>query len=400
MIMKLLEIRTFLLKIYQKARFIVNPLVKFILSMIAFNMINAEIGCDPRFMSKKIVLLLAVICAVTPGGVLVLFAMLLTLVHVFSASPVLAIILLLLYIVLYGMLMRFSPKQAICAVAIPVLAKYNLHYCIPMLMGCIANPLAILPVTCGVVIYHAMDIIKAGTSRTINIKDLDMVLGLFKDVADAFMANRQMLITIAVFAVVIIAIFVIRKCSFDYAFAISIGAGVVINIIGFLIGDLKYDVMVNVGSLIWNSLLCGVLTMLLELFKRVLDYSAIEHVQFEDEDYYYYVKAVPKVNVSIPRHSIRRASDEDDADANDYYDSRNDSRYNGTGDSDEVTYEDFDDSDFDDAGDDLSEGRFSYDRDEDLSEYGMQNIGPASTEDSDDEGYEVEMTLDDDNSDN
>lgn len=393
MIMKLLEVRTFLLKIYQKARFIINPVVKFFLSMMAFNMINGEIGCDPRFMSRKIVLLLSVICAVTPGGVLVFFAMVLTLLHVFSASPILAALLLLLYMVLYGMLMRFSPKQALCAVAIPVLAKYNLHYCIPILMGCIANPLAILPVSCGVIIYHAMDIIKAGSSRTINIKDLDMVLGLYKDVADAFMANKQMLISIAVFAVVIIAVFIIRKFSFDYSFVISIGAGVVINIIGFLIGDLKYDVMVNVGSLIWNSLLCGAIAMLLELFKRILDYSAIERVQFEDEDYYYYVKAVPKVNVSIPRHSIRRASDEDDDSEGVSYEDLDDS------DSDEVSYEDFDDSDFEDEQNSYSNGRFRYDRDEDMSEYGMQNIGPAPSDD-DDEGYEEEMTLDDDNNDN
>lgn len=398
MIMKLLEARTFILKIYQKARFIINPIVKFILSFMAFNMINAEIGFDPRFVSKKIVFLLSVICAVTPGGVLVFFAMVLSLLHVFSASPVLSILLLLVYIVLYGMLMRFSPKEALAAVAIPVLAKYNLHYCIPLFLGCIANPLAILPVSCGVIIYGIMDIVKAGASRVVNIKDLDAVLGLYTDVANAVIANKQIIISIVVFALVIVTVFIIRKFSFDYSFAISVGAGVVVNIIGFLIGDLKYDVMVSVGTLIWKSILCGLLAMILELFKRILDYSAIERVQFEDEDYYYYVKAVPKVNVSIPRHSIKRASDEDEEDDTD--DSFDDD-YPDDEDSEEVSYEDFSESDFNEEESEYEDDQIVYDREEDLSEYGMQRIGDdgSAGDSDDDEGYEVEMTLDDDNED-
>ncbi|MBQ2048479.1 MAG: hypothetical protein II487_05815, partial [Schwartzia sp.] len=95
MVMKLLEFRTLLLKIYQKARFIINPIIKFFLSTMVFNWINSEIGYDQRFASKTIVLLLSAICAVTPGGVLVFLAMVLMLVHVFHASILLAALLFL-----------------------------------------------------------------------------------------------------------------------------------------------------------------------------------------------------------------------------------------------------------------------------------------------------------------
>jgi hypothetical protein len=32
-----------------------------------------------------------------------------------------------------------------------------------------------------------------------------------------------------------------------------------------------------------------------QFFKTVVDYSRVENTQFEDDDYYYYVKAVPKL---------------------------------------------------------------------------------------------------------
>ena len=441
MVMKLLEFRTLLLKIYQKARFIINPIVKFFLSTLVFNWINTEIGYDQRFASKTIVLLLSAICAVTPGGVLVFLAMVLMLVHVFHASILLAVLLFLMDIVLYGLLMRFSPDEALAAVAVPVLAKYNLHYSVPMVLGCTANPLSMLPCACGVILYNMIGVIKTFSGQQINLKNLDEVIGLFTGVVDAFLANKQMLITIAVFALVIVVIYIIRRCSFDFAFIVSIGAGVLVNILGFLVAVLHFNVSINAGKLILMSLFSGVIAVVLEFFKRVLDYTAIERVQFEDDDYYYYVKAVPKVNVSIPRHSVKRMSDYGDEEAaeeasdtgsyaafgGDSYEEdeeeeediriaappkkKNRFSFNRSDyikeapaapkDSD-IRYEEFDDSDFDEDGAGFDRDIIRYDRDEDMSAFGMKNIGPAddAKDSSGDDDYETWMTLDDDDNNN
>jgi hypothetical protein len=37
-----------------------------------------------------------------------------------------------------------------------------------------------------------------------------------------------------------------------------------------------------------------------------VDYSRTEYVQFEDDDYYYYVKAVPKLTVSAPDVKVQK----------------------------------------------------------------------------------------------
>ena len=39
-----------------------------------------------------------------------------------------------------------------------------------------------------------------------------------------------------------------------------------------------------------------------------MDYSRTEKVQFEDDEYYYYVKAVPKVNLSSKEKQIKKIS--------------------------------------------------------------------------------------------
>ena len=37
-----------------------------------------------------------------------------------------------------------------------------------------------------------------------------------------------------------------------------------------------------------------------------MDYSRIENVQFEDDEYYYYVKAIPKMTVAAPTKTVKR----------------------------------------------------------------------------------------------
>ena len=304
MITILLEIREIILKAYQKVRFIVNPVVKFLFSLLVFSYINQEIGFDPRFTKISVVLALALISAITPAGVLVLLTMALIVLHIYTACNFLAILLLMIFIIMYVALLRFSPKQIIAVVAIPMLAKYNLHYCVPILMGSISSPVGILPTIGGVALYHILDIVKEPAAREVEYK-MEEVVELFTEVFDKIMADKPMIIMMVVFSIVIAVVWFIRRFSFDYAFEISLGAGVMVNILGFLIADLKYDVTVSIGTLIIMSLVSGVIAMLCDYMKRVLDYTAVERVQFEDDDYYYYVKAVPKVNISLREMDIK-----------------------------------------------------------------------------------------------
>jgi hypothetical protein len=40
-----------------------------------------------------------------------------------------------------------------------------------------------------------------------------------------------------------------------------------------------------------------------------VDYTRTEYLQFEDDEYYYYVKAVPKAAVAIPEKTVKRINE-------------------------------------------------------------------------------------------
>lgn len=389
MLTKILEIRTAAIEMYRKGRVFINPIIKFILGLLVFSSINGAIGFDPRFARTSIVLILSVISAVTPGGVMVFLAMILSLLHIYSTSLMLAIIVLLFFIVLYAALMRFSSKNALVAVIIPLLAPFNLHFAVPLVLGCVATPVAIFPCACGVVFYYLIDIIKYAAGKQIEL-NLDDVVQYYTDILDVILAKKEMYIVIIVFTIVLLVVFLVRKLPFNYALLVSIGVGTVVNIIGLLIGSLKYDLTISALAIIFMSLLCGVIAIAAQYVKRVLDYTATEHLQFEDDDYYYYVKAVPKLNISMSNHNIKvlniNDEDEDGYDGYDGYEGYDDSADGYSDGFDDMNNYPDTDQEFDsygENGDEVPED------DDDISmamQYAMSDIEPD---------YEEEMDFDD-----
>lgn len=45
---------------------------------------------------------------------------------------------------------------------------------------------------------------------------------------------------------------------------------------------------------------------ILQFFVFSVDYTRTEHVQFEDDEYYYYVKAVPKMTITKREKEVKR----------------------------------------------------------------------------------------------
>ena len=83
-------------------------------------------------------------------------------------------------------------------------------------------------------------------------------------------------------------------------------AGAMINAVILLIGDLIYDTNISVAGILIGALLAVVFGKIIEFFRFCVDYSRTEKVQFEDDEYYYYVKAVPKMSVAMSTKTVKK----------------------------------------------------------------------------------------------
>ena len=67
-----------------------------------------------------------------------------------------------------------------------------------------------------------------------------------------------------------------------------------------------FDINVSIVGIIIGSIFSVLIAKVVEFFAFHVDYSRAEKVQFEDDEYYYYVKAVPKITVATPSKTVKR----------------------------------------------------------------------------------------------
>ncbi|MBQ9768221.1 MAG: hypothetical protein IJW37_08980 [Lachnospiraceae bacterium] len=307
MMVTILEIRASLLRFLQKFQIVIEPLVKFVVAFAVFRCINNAIGHEAHLMSLPAELLLALLGTFTPPVLLVLLGAVVSLVHVYVASPLLAILVALLMVILYCFIARFSGKYGYVVLAVPILFLLKIPYVVPLVLGLIATPMAIIPTACGVIVYRMFTVISSAAeleSSTV----IEDILALYIDVIDQLVADKQMIMTIAVFSVVIIAMYLIRKLSIEYVFEISIAVGAILCILGFLVADMAFGTEMDITSMVFGTVGSMLIALVFQFFRLALDYTAVERVQFEDDDYYYYVKAVPKINLAVPERSVKKIS--------------------------------------------------------------------------------------------
>ena len=302
--MPLLVFRERVKNFYQRNDIYLAPLVKFIFAFIAFQTINRELGYDARIKSLPILLALSLLSAFTPSAIMVLIASGIAAWHVYFVSPFLSMIVIIFFLIIYFLFVRFTPSLGYVILATPILYFLKIPYVIPILLGIIAAPIAIVPTACGILVYFMFQIIKTAISIQ-GGTSIDDILKLYTYVIDNLVSNKHMIMSIVIFALILLVVFYVRRMKFDYAFEISIAAGVLTSVLGFLVSDLILDKSEQILSMILGTIVSGCIVYVVHFFKLTLDYSGVENVQFEDDVYYYYVKAVPKVTVTTPEMRVK-----------------------------------------------------------------------------------------------
>ena len=288
----LLELRENLKKIYSRNEAFILPVIKFLLSFIVLSIINGKMGYMTKIDNMAIVLIVSLLCSFLPTGFMVVFAMLFTLLHMYALSIETAAVGLVVFLLLYLLFLRFTAKEALVVVLTPVLCMLKLPYVMPVAMGLIGTPASCVSVGCGVVVYYLIQTV-ISNAPTINSMGAEEATAKLRLLIDGMLGNKAMLV-------------MIRRMSVDHSWTIAMAAGIIIEVLILLVGDLMYDTNLSILSALLGAIVTVIVCKGIEFFRFCLDYSRTEKVQFEDDEYYYYVKAVPKMTVSAPTNTVKK----------------------------------------------------------------------------------------------
>lgn len=301
----LLVAKQILMTLYSKYEVYITPLLKFLLALVSLLLINSRIGYMDSIDKMTVVLIVSLMCSFMPMNFIVVVAAVFIMLHLYAFNLICTIVVGVGFLLMFLVYLRFSPKDTLVVLLTPICFLLRIPYVIPLVMGLVGTPVSAVSIACGVIAYYMLHFVTQNVSSILAMVDEEMTVK-FKYVVDGILNNREMVITIAAFAVTVILVYLIRRLSIDYAWTIAMAAGVVVNIMVLLVGDLMFDTNVALLEVILGNILSLFVAAVLQFFVFNVDYSRTEKVQFEDDEYYYYVKAVPKISVSRPEKKVKQ----------------------------------------------------------------------------------------------
>ena len=307
---RLLEYKEKVKQYYASYGMIINPVLKFILALIIFRGINSKLNYVEGLSNVFITLVLALICSLLPTNGIVVVAIGLFLGQCWGIGMEAAVVACVITLILFIFFIRFAPKDGLALLLTPLAFIFKIPCIIPIGYGLTRKPESAASVGSGVVLYYFIEMIseKAPVLQGIDKKE---VLQKFRLLIDGLIKNKEMMMNVIAFVAVLILVSVISKLAVDYAWRFAIFGGAVSYLVIMAGGGLFIDVDIKAMPLILGAIGAIAIGLVLEFFLFGVDYTRSEVMQYEDDEYCYYVKAVPKMKITEKDKKVKHIGGND-----------------------------------------------------------------------------------------
>ncbi|QEH70560.1 hypothetical protein [Cellulosilyticum sp. WCF-2] len=304
----LLSMRQNIISEFKKYEYIILPFMKFILIFSAIHMLITATNYTGALSGVIAVMFLALIGTFVSAQWILIGSILLTTLFILPANPIFAILMFILLTILYLAFMRLFPKEGLLTLVTLMAFAINVPLILPIIVALLGGYICIVMMIIGVIVWFMVpELTVVIQTTTLNKSEIvDLATSVSKTDFNALLMDEKMLSVVVVFFIVFSVVYIIRKQSIDYAPYIAIGVGMVVNILGFGLAILFFDdIGMKMGSIILWTVIGGIVAVVVQFFSVALDYQRSEVVQFEDDDNYYYVKVVPKINVKVKHTTVK-----------------------------------------------------------------------------------------------
>lgn len=303
------KIKNFYEKHYRLVRGILKVCVVFAVLLIVTTQLNYQTTLGQYWLLIGIALL----CGVTPDLVSVLCILAVVEAEIYQVSQILAVSLILVILIYYLLFGRLTQKQSIVLMSVPVLSVIHLSYVVPIVAGLFFSPIMLPALIVSVFLHFVMTGIQEYALAVSRVTEESTPIAALQYLVEYLKGNRLFLILLTAFVLTFICTYLIRRTKIQYASQVAILVGAILILSILLLSNIALDLDVDLLRVV-ISILCSVaIAYIVQFFRMTLDYQGTRKLQFEDDEYYYYVTAVPKFKVAVVDKTLTRiVPDEED----------------------------------------------------------------------------------------
>ena len=245
-----------------------------------------------------VIVIAAALCAILPDRWMFLAAVAVWEAGLWMYSPAAAAVAAAVLLVAALCYVSFCPGQVWSVVGVCICLGLKIPFAAPVVFGLLCGPSAAVGIAVGTVLYYMTGALMETEAATgFQLQMLERVPAMFQEC----IVSREMILSLVVLLAVFCAVCLLRSLAVNYSWSLGILAGalvfVMLNGMEMLFLGVKVPWIQTVFQLA-----AGVLAgMLVQFLCHTPDYRRVQRLQFEDDDYYYYVKAVPKMEAGYDK---------------------------------------------------------------------------------------------------
>lgn len=294
-----LQVKEMCRKIYGVYGSYLIMLIKTVTAFVALSCINQYFPGRSFMLRFIVVLAISLLCSILPLNYMSLVCAVWLLLQLsalsLEATAFVAVVLLVLALLRYLTL----PGAGIVLVLLPLLFVWKVPFVVPLLVGLAGSLSAFVSVGSGVVIYYLLKLV-ADNLAFFTTGDEASLVDRLLFLAKGILGHETMLAVVIAFCLTTLLVYFLNRAPVPYVSQIAVTVGAVFNplLLGALLNAFERkdgpDLVAAASVIAW------IVAIIFSLFYRLLDYKGTERVQYEDDEYYYYVKAVPKLGRTTP----------------------------------------------------------------------------------------------------
>lgn len=313
--MALLILKSKIKKIYEKHYRLVRGIAKLCVVFAILMLIATRMDYQSILSQYWLLFAIALLCSVAPDLVSVLCIVVVAEAEVFQVSQLLAAAILLVILIYYLLFGRLTDKQSIVLLAVPVLSAIQLGYVVPIVAGLFFSPVMLPALILGVCFHFILCGVQEYALAVSRVTQERTPLASLQYLMEYLKGNMLFVTILAAFVLTFICVYLIRRIQIQYASQIAILVGAILILSIVLLGNIKLELDVNLPGAVISILVSVAIAYVVQFFHLTLDYQGTRKLQFEDDEYYYYVTAIPKFKVALADKTVTRIkTDEEDED--------------------------------------------------------------------------------------
>ena len=302
--LQLYVFRNILKSFYAKYYSIIDKGIKYIILFTAMMLINMNLGYQTKLAVIHIPIVLSVIGAFLPYMAGVVIVAVFLLIHLFTASFELALIVGIIFILTIFLYYSFGKKDSVLLILVPIFFAIKIPYVIPLVVGLMGSAVSIIPILAGVLIYFTCLFAKQNIGLLTNTQSVD-IAQRYTQAINGIFSNKTLLLFLIAFALATFIVYMVHKQNIDYAWQIAIAAGTITLLVSIFAGDFIFDISLPLLEFIIGLVVSVIFAYIYNFFVFSVDYTRTEYARFED---YYFVKAVPKITITAADKKVQSFS--------------------------------------------------------------------------------------------